>query len=263
MRDIELVGVSKTFTGVAGARRTALSEISITILAGEFVTVIGANGSGKSTFLGAISGLVDIDTGRILFGGEDITRVSHADRALWISHVPQDPRQGCAEDLTVVENLALASHGRGWLQPLVTRPVRAAIRKRVQELRPSLLPVLNAFAGDLSGGERQAVALLLAAIRGCEVLLLDEHAAALDPKQAAEVMSFTDELAGRARITVVMVTHNLKDAMEHGSRLIVFGDGRVIGDFDTAEKTALTIEGIRQLYAAHGVDRHVGTSLKG
>ena len=240
---LELHQVCKTFNPGTVNEKAALNHLSLTLEEGDFVTVIGGNGAGKSTMLNAISGVWPVDEGTIRIDGVDVTELSEHRRAVYLGRVFQDPMVGTAGNMTIEENLALAAR-RG-----EKRTLRWGIRKSEREqfkelLRPLGLGLedrLTAKVGLLSGGQRQALTLLMASLKKPKVLLLDEHTAALDPKTAAKVLELSDQIVEEHKLTTLMVTHNMKDAIAHGNRLIMLDAGRVILDIRGEDKKKLTV----------------------
>ena len=252
---LELHQVCKTFNPGTVNEKTALNHLSLTLEEGDFVTVIGGNGAGKSTMLNAISGVWPVDEGTIRIDGVDVTELSEHQRAVYLGRVFQDPMVGTAGNMTIEENLALAAR-RG-----EKRTLRWGIRKSEREqfkelLRPLGLGLedrLTAKVGLLSGGQRQALTLLMASLKKPKVLLLDEHTAALDPKTAAKVLELSDQIVEEHKLTTLMVTHNMKDAIAHGNRLIMLDAGRVILDIRGEDKKKLTVpELLARFTAASG-----------
>ena len=252
---LELHQVCKTFNPGTVNEKAALNHLSLTLEEGDFVTVIGGNGAGKSTMLNAISGVWPVDEGTIRIDGVDVTELSEHRRADYLGRVFQDPMVGTAGNMTIEENLALAAR-RG-----EKRTLRWGIRKSEREqfkelLRPLGLGLedrLSAKVGLLSGGQRQALTLLMASLKKPKVLLLDEHTAALDPKTAAKVLELSDQIVEEHKLTTLMVTHNMKDAIAHGNRLIMLDAGRVILDIRGEDKKKLTVpELLARFTAASG-----------
>ena len=252
---LELHQVCKTFNPGTVNEKAALNHLSLTLEEGDFVTVIGGNGAGKSTMLNAISGVWPVDEGTIRIDGVDVTELSEHRRAVYLGRVFQDPMVGTAGNMTIEENLALAAR-RG-----EKRTLRWGIRKSEREqfkelLRPLGLGLedrLTAKVGLLSGGQRQALTLLMASLKKPKVLLLDEHTAALDPKTAAKVLELSDQIVEEHKLTTLMVTHNMKDAIAHGNRLIMLDAGRVILDIRGEDKKKLTVpELLARFTAASG-----------
>jgi putative ABC transport system ATP-binding protein len=222
--------------------RTALDRISLNIGAGEFAIIVGTNGAGKSTLLNALAGTVKPDAGRIVIDEVDVTSLPVHKRARLIARVFQDPMAGTVPALTIEENLALASrrgvHRR--LQFAIKTPSRDTFRATLAQFKLGLENRLQAVVGTLSGGQRQVIALVMATVRRPEVLLLDEHTAALDPKTAETVMAATSTVVAEHRLTAVMVTHNIRHALSYGSRLLMMDSGRVKLDLSHAQKSAMT-----------------------
>ena len=249
---LELHQVCKTFNPGTVNEKAALNHLSLTLEEGDFVTVIGGNGAGKSTMLNAISGVWPVDEGTIRIDGVDVTELSEHRRAVYLGRVFQDPMVGTAGNMTIEENLALAAR-RG-----EKRTLRWGIRKSEREqfkelLRPLGLGLedrLTAKVGLLSGGQRQALTLLMASLKKPKVLLLDEHTAALDPKTAAKVLELSDQIVKEHKLTTLMVTHNMKDAIAHGNRLIMLDAGRVILDIRGEDKKKLTVPDLLARFTA-------------
>ncbi len=240
---LELSGVRKTFNAGTPNEVRSLQGVDLKIDDGSMVVIVGTNGSGKSTLLNAIAGAFPIDDGTIRIGSEDVTRWPEYRRAKYIGRVFQNPFSGTAPNLSIAENLALAARrglprGLGWA---LNAPIRAEISHAVARLNMGLEHRLDNIIGSLSGGQRQALTLLMATWRRPEVLLLDEHTAALDPKSADQVIALTTQIVTPAKITTVMVTHSMHQATGLGDRLIMMHRGRVIHDFRGAEKRRLRI----------------------
>ena len=243
---LELNNVSKTFNPGTINAKTALRGLNLKLNDGDFVTVIGGNGAGKSTMLNAIAGVFDIDGGSIVIDGEDITRRSEHKRAAFIGRVFQDPMMGTAPTMTIEENLALAAR-RGRRRTLawgIRKAERSEFRDRLASLGLGLEDRMTTRAGLLSGGQRQALTLLMASLVKPKLLLLDEHTAALDPATAARVLELSDEIVSEHRLTTLMVTHNMRDAIEHGNRLIMMNEGRIVLDIAGEEKKRLTVDSL-------------------
>ncbi len=241
---LELKNVSKTFNPGTINAKTALSGLSLTLNDGDFVTVIGGNGAGKSTMLNAIAGVFDIDGGSISIDGVNISRQSEHKRAAMIGRVFQDPMMGTAPTMTIEENLALAAR-RGQRRTLawgIRKSEREVYRAKLAELGLGLENRMTTRTGLLSGGQRQALTLLMASLVKPKLLLLDEHTAALDPATAARVLELSDEIVSENHLTTLMVTHNMRDAIEHGNRLIMMNDGKIVLDISGEEKKRLTVE---------------------
>ena len=241
---LDLFEISKTFNPGTINEKRALHKLSLHLDPGDFVTVIGGNGAGKSTMLNAIAGVWPIDEGRIVLDGNDVTALPEHKRAFLIGRVFQDPMMGTAPNMQLEENLALAKRrgqkrGLGWG---VTKEERVEYRERLKTLGLGLEDRMTARVGLLSGGQRQAITLLMASLQEPKLLLLDEHTAALDPKTAAKVLDATERVVGEARLTTIMITHNMRDAIVHGNRLIMMHEGNIILDIRGEEKKALTVE---------------------
>ncbi|MBQ8831224.1 MAG: ABC transporter ATP-binding protein [Oscillospiraceae bacterium] len=247
---LKITGLRKTFNPGTINAKTALDGLELHLKDGDFVTVIGGNGAGKSTLLNAIAGVWKPDEGKIEIDGVDVTAMPEYKRASFLGRVFQDPMKGTSPDMEIAENLAIASK-RGIKRRFV-RGVRKADRERFKEL---LTPLelglenrLSAKVGLLSGGQRQALTLLMATMNRPKLLLLDEHTAALDPKTAAKVLELTDQIVSRNKLTTLMITHNMKDAIAHGNRLIMMHEGRIIIDVSGEEKQNLTVEQLLELF---------------
>ena len=241
---LEINNIYKTFNAGTVNEKTALKGLSLTLEAGDFVTVIGGNGAGKSTMLNAIAGVWPVDSGSIVIDGMDVTKLQEYKRAKFLGRVFQDPMTGTAATMEIEENLALAMR-RGEHRTL-RRGIREKERQQYRELLAGLglglEDRMTSKVGLLSGGQRQALTLLMATLKKPKLLLLDEHTAALDPKTAAKVLETTDRIVNRDKLTTLMITHNMKDAIAHGNRLIMMMDGNVILDIRGEEKSKLTVE---------------------
>lgn len=241
---LQIKGVHKTFNAGTVNEKHALKGIDLTLEDGDFVTVIGGNGAGKSTMLNAIAGVWPVDEGQILIDGQDVTKLPEHKRAQFLGRVFQDPMNGTAATMEIEENLALAMR-RGQKRGL-SAGIKASEREQYKELLATLgLGLENRMTskvGLLSGGQRQALTLLMATLKKPKLLLLDEHTAALDPKTAAKVLETTDAIVNRDHLTTLMITHNMKDAIAHGNRLIMMMDGHIILDIKGEEKKNLTVE---------------------
>ena len=241
---LDLKNVSKTFHPGTVNARTALDDLSLHLDEGDFVTVIGGNGAGKSTLLNAIAGTFAVDCGSISIGGQDVTRLPEFKRAALIGRVFQDPMLGTAATMQIEENLALAAR-RGQTRGLkwgITKEEREKYRALLQPLDLGLEDRLTAKVGLLSGGQRQALTLLMASLKQPKLLLLDEHTAALDPKTAAKVLALSDQIVAENHLTTLMITHNMRDAIRHGNRLLMMSAGKVVLDISGEEKRKLTVE---------------------
>lgn len=236
--------IHKVFNAGTVNEKHALNDVCLTLEDGDFVTVIGGNGAGKSTLLNAIAGTFPVDAGEILIDGIDVTKLPEHRRAQYLGRVFQDPMNGTAATMEIQENLALAKR-RGkvrTLLPGITKAEKAEYRELLKILDLGLEERMTSKVGLLSGGQRQAITLLMASLKQPKLLLLDEHTAALDPKTAAKVLETTDKIVNRNRLTTLMITHNMKDAIAHGNRLIMMMDGRIIFDIRGEEKQQLTVE---------------------
>ncbi len=241
---LKLKQVSKTFNLGTVNEKKVLHEINLELDKGDFVTIIGGNGAGKSTLLNMISGLYPLDCGTITLDGENISLQTEHQRAKKIGRLFQDPMLGTAGDMQILENLALANR-RGKPRGLswgVTKEEKEQYRELVKSLNLGLEDRLTTKMGLLSGGQRQAITLLMATLQKPKLLLLDEHTAALDPATSAKVLKLTNEIITKQNLTAMMVTHNMRDAIDVGNRLIMMYNGRIIYDVKGAEKKKLTVE---------------------
>lgn len=241
---LEIRNVTKVFNPGTVNEKLALDNFSLTLEDGDFVTVIGGNGAGKSTMMNAIAGVWLVDSGQILIDGEDVTKLSEHKRAKFLGRVFQDPMTGTAATMGIEENLALAKR-RGYKRTLrqgISRKEREEYRELLKILGLGLEDRLTSKVGLLSGGQRQALTLLMATMQKPKLLLLDEHTAALDPKTAQKVLETTEYIVDRDKLTTLMITHNMKDAIAHGNRLIMLNEGKVILDIRGEEKKKLTVE---------------------
>ena len=248
---LDVQNIRKTFNPGTVNEKTALNGVSLTLNDGDFVTVIGGNGAGKSTLLNAVAGVWPVDSGSISIGGTDVTSLPEHKRARYIGRVFQDPMMGTAATMQIEENMALAARrGRSrTLRPGITRDERERYRETLKILDLGLEDRLTSKVGLLSGGQRQALTLLMAALRKPDLLLLDEHTAALDPKTAAKVLAATERIVQKDHLTTLMITHNMRDAIVHGNRLIMMYEGRIALDIAGEDKKKLTVE---QLLAKFG-----------
>ncbi len=251
MAMLELRHVNKTFNKNTINEKHALKDISLTMEAGDFITVIGGNGAGKSTMLNAIAGVWPIDSGAILIDGNNITGLPDYQRAPYIGRVFQDPMMGTAPDMQIDENLALAAR-RGKKRTLrwgVTKQEQEKYREQLKILDLGLEDRLTQKVGLLSGGQRQALTLLMASMQKPKLLLLDEHTAALDPKTAKKVLDITDKIVKRDNLTALMVTHNMRDAIAIGNRLIMMYEGKILFDVRGEEKQKLTVNDLMNMFS--------------
>lgn len=247
---LEIKGVHKTFNPGTINEKKALSGIDLVLNEGDFVTVIGGNGAGKSTLLNMITGVYPVDCGTISIDGVDVTKFPDYKRAKFLGRVFQDPMTGTAADMEIEENMALAAR-RGKIRTLklgVNSKEKAEFKGLLQKLDLGLEDRLTSKVGLLSGGQRQAITLLMATMRKPKLLLLDEHTAALDPQTAAKVLSLTNELVTAGNITTLMITHNMKDAIKFGNRLIMMHNGRIIYDISGEEKKNLHVSDLLSLF---------------
>ena len=248
---LKIEQIKKTFNPGTINEKVALKGVSLHLEQGDFVTVIGGNGAGKSTMLNAIAGTFEIDEGSIFVGGEDITNLPEYKRAAFLGRVFQDPMMGTAADMQIEENLALAmrrgkKRGLKWA---ITKDERESFRESLKTLELGLEDRLTSKVGLLSGGQRQALTLLMAVMNEPKLLLLDEHTAALDPKTAATVLSLTDRFIAENGLTAMMVTHNMMDAIKHGNRLIMMNEGNIILDIRGEDKKKLTVEDLLSIFS--------------
>ena len=248
---LDVKNIYKTFNPGTVNEKTALNGLSLHLDDGDFVTVIGGNGAGKSTLLNAVAGVWPVDSGTISIGGVDVTHLPEHKRAKHIGRVFQDPMMGTAATMQIDENLALAARrGKGrTLRAGISRSERDSYREMLKILDLGLEDRLTSKVGLLSGGQRQALTLLMATLQKPDLLLLDEHTAALDPKTAAKVLDATERIVQKDRLTTLMITHNMKDAIVHGNRLIMMYEGRIVLDIAGEDKKKLTVE---QLLAKFG-----------
>ena len=247
---IELQSIKKVFNVGTVNEKIAIDSLSLDIEKGDFITVIGSNGAGKSTMLSVVAGFQTPDGGKVMFDGRDITKMPEFKRAEFIGVVFQDPLSGTAKSLSIEENMAIASK-RGvkrWFARGVTAEKRKFFKERLEELGLGLEKRLKTNAGLLSGGQRQSLTLLMAAMANPQILLLDEHTAALDPKTAELVMTLTDKIIKEMGLTAMMVTHNMNQALQYGNRLIMMHEGSIILDIKGKEKEGLTIPDLLNMF---------------
>ena len=248
---LEIKEIWKTFNAGTVNEKQALRGVSLTLKDGDFCTVIGGNGAGKSTMLNAVAGTFSVDSGAIVIDGVDVTRLPEHKRAAYIGRVFQDPMMGTAANMQIEENLALAAR-RGKKRTLrwgVTKAEREAYHEKLKSFGLGLEDRMTAKVGLLSGGQRQALTLLMAALQKPKLLLLDEHTAALDPATAAKVLELSDRIVHENQLTAMMITHNMKDAIVHGNRLIMMNEGRIILDIAGEEKKKLTKQDLLEKFA--------------
>jgi putative tryptophan/tyrosine transport system ATP-binding protein len=242
--------IIKIFNARTINEKVALHNVSFKLEKGDFATLIGGNGSGKSTLLNCIAGVYPADRGSIFIDGKDMTKLCEYRRAAFLGRVFQDPMMGTASDMGIEENLALALR-RGKIRGLrwgITNKEREHYKKLLKDLGLGLEARLGTKVGLLSGGQRQALTLLMATIKRPKLLLLDEHAAALDPRTAKKVMKLTDRIIEEENLTTLMVTHNMRDAIKHGNRLMMMYEGRIILDIKGREKQKLTVEDLLERF---------------
>ena len=240
---LEIQNIHKTFNPGTINEKVALNGVNLNLNPGDFVTIIGGNGAGKFTTLNAIAGVWSVDEGKIIIDGVDITKLSEHKRALYLGRVFQDPMTGTAATMSIEENMAIAARrgerrGLGWG---ITKKERERYKEALKELDLGLEDRLSSKVGLLSGGQRQAITLLMASLKKPKLLLLDEHTAALDPKTAAKVLAISDKIIQEHQLTAMMVTHNMKDAIAHGNRLIMMHEGKIIYDVAGEEKKNLKV----------------------
>ena len=248
---LEIKNVYKTFNAGTVNEKVALNGLNLSLEDGDFYTVIGGNGAGKSTLLNAVAGAWPVDSGSILLDGEDITALPEHKRAKYIGRVFQDPMMGTAPNMQMEENLALALR-RGQKRGLrwgVTKAERQVYREKLKTLGLGLEDRMTVKVGLLSGGQRQALTLLMASLRKPKLLLLDEHTAALDPATAAKVLELSDQIVEENGLTALMITHNMTDAIKHGNRLIMMDQGRIILDIEGEDKKHLTKKDLMDKFA--------------
>lgn len=251
---LEVREIYKTFNAGTINEKRAMNGVTLTLNEGDFATVIGGNGAGKSTMLNAVAGVWPVDMGKIVIDGQDVTRLSEHQRAKYIGRVFQDPMMGTAATMQIDENLALAAR-RG-----LARTLKTGITKKEHDEYYELLKTLDlglenrmtSKVGLLSGGQRQAVTLLMATLKKPKLLLLDEHTAALDPKTAAKVLTLSEKIVEENHLTTLMITHNMRDAIRYGNRLIMMNEGHVIYDVRGEEKTKLEVSDLLQRFEQAG-----------
>ena len=238
---IDIKNVHKTFHTGKPNQVNAVNGVTLHIETGDFVTIVGANGSGKTTLLDMVAGSVQPSSGTINIDGREVTKLKDYDRSTWIARVFQNPMSGTASDLSILDNFRLAAirtQPKG-LTIGINETFKNQVRERISTLGMGLENKIEQPMGTLSGGQRQALTLLMSVMDSCKILLLDEPTAALDPKSAQIVMKTADELIRHYRLTAILITHNLKDAFSYGSRLILMGEGLVLKDLDTKQRSAL------------------------
>lgn len=248
---LELKDICKTFNPNTINAKVALNHLNLTLNDGDFVTVIGGNGAGKSTMLNAIAGVFQVDSGTITIDGQDVTKLPEHKRAAFLGRVFQDPMMGTAPNMQLEENLALALRrgDRRGLRWGVTNAEREEYREKLKTLGLGLEDRMTAKVGLLSGGQRQALTLLMSSLKKPKLLLLDEHTAALDPATAAKVLELSDSIIQENSLTAMMITHNMKDAIRHGNRIIMMNEGHIILDIRGEEKQRLTKQELMEKFA--------------
>ncbi len=257
-----LENVQASFSKGTIHQKKVIDNLSIDVKDGDFITVIGSNGAGKSSLLNAISGKIEIDAGNIYLDGKNINSKKEHNRATEIGRLFQDPLKGTAPNLTIEENLALAYFRGNKKHNFFTKLFAPAIKKQDRKIFKEYLKVLDLGLEDrlkmkvglLSGGQRQALTLLMATINPPKLLLLDEHTAALDPKTESKVMRVTNKIIDEHKITTIMITHNIEQALKYGNRMIVLANGRVIFDFDKVKKEKMNIQDVLELYNKHHLE---------
>ena len=254
---LKIENVRKVFNTGTVNEKVALNGLNLELKSGDFVTVIGGNGAGKSTMLNAVAGVFPVDEGRIVIGDVDVTHLPEYKRAKYIGRVFQDPMMGTAATMQIEENLALAAR-RGKPRTLrigITNREREEYREKLKILDLGLEDRMTSKVGLLSGGQRQALTLLMATLQKPELLLLDEHTAALDPKTAAKVLDATQRIVEQSNLTTMMITHNMRDAIAYGNRLVMMYNGHIVVDVSGEEKKNLTVEQLLNLFSqASGSD---------
>ena len=240
---LELKELIKVFNRGTINEKPALNGLSLSLEAGDFVTVIGGNGAGKSTTMNAISGVFPVDSGEIIINGHNVTKLPEYKRAAYIGRVFQDPMRGTCANMQIEENLAIAYRRgqRNTLRWSAKSKDKVLFRERLAMLDLGLENRMSSRVGLLSGGQRQALTLLMATLKSPNLLLLDEHTAALDPKTAAKVLELTEKIITEQNLTTIMITHNMRDALRYGNRLVMLHDGKVLLDVKKEEKENLTI----------------------
>lgn len=253
---LSIKNISKTFNPGTNNAKIALDNLSLEVKKGDFITIIGSNGAGKSTLFNAISGYFLTDFGKIELDGEDITLMPEHKRAKSIGRLFQDPMLGSAPGMTIEENLALAAGGGGWLSK-ITKGERESFRERLSLLNMGLEDRMKQPVGLLSGGQRQALTLLMATINPPKLLLLDEHTAALDPATAEKVLSLTEDIVREGNITCMMVTHNMESALNLGNRTLMMNSGKIVFDVSGDSRKGLTVQDLLDQFkksAGHNLD---------
>ncbi|NLK38451.1 MAG: ABC transporter ATP-binding protein [Epulopiscium sp.] len=247
---LKIENITKTFSPGTANEKRALKGVSLHMKPKDFVTVIGGNGAGKSTLLNAIAGIFSVDSGKIIIDGNDVTKLPEHQRAQYIGRVFQDPRMGTATDMTIEENMSMALR-RGKSRTLrkgITKKEKDMFREYLHMLDLGLENRMSAKAGLLSGGQRQALTLLMATMTKPKLLLLDEHTAALDPKTAKKVLELTKKIIEEEQLTALMITHNMKDALKHGNRLMMMHEGNILIDLQEEQKANLQVTDLLKMF---------------
>lgn len=247
---VELKNATKVVSNGLGEEKIILKDVNLEIHEHDFITILGGNGAGKSTLFNTIAGTLELTSGSVRILGEDVTKLGPEKRAKYLSRVFQDPKTGTAPRMTVAENLLIAKY-RGEKRGLLPRRLTAyqeEFQETIEKVGNGLEKHLNTAVELLSGGQRQALSLLMATIKRPELLLLDEHTAALDPKTSVSLMNLTDEFVTKDQLTALMITHHMEDALKYGNRLIVMKDGKIIQDMDAAQKAKMNIKDYYQLF---------------
>lgn len=244
---LEVREISKTFNKGNPFEKKALDRLSLTVKDGDFIPIIGANGAGKSTLFNAICGTFLTDEGRIILDGEDITMMPSHQRSKRIGRLFQDPMKGTAPAMSIEENLYLSSGRGGWMSR-ITKNERKDFRDRLALLEMGLEDRMEQPVGLLSGGQRQALTLLMGTINPPSILLLDEHTAALDPASAEKIMKITDTIVRENRITCLMITHNMQTALDYGNRTIMMNRGRIVCDIEGEKRKGLGVESLMEMF---------------
>lgn len=263
MSMLDLNGIEKTFNPGSVNQKKALRGLDLHLEEGDFVTVIGGNGAGKSTMLNAIAGVYPVDKGEIYINNVNVTKLPEHKRAAYIGRVFQDPMMGTCAHMQIEENLAMASRRgqRPGLRWSSRSKDRAFFQERLAMLGLGLEERLTARVGLLSGGQRQALTLLMATLKRPDILLLDEHTAALDPKTAAKVLEITDQIVAEYGLTTIMITHNMRDAIAHGNRLVMLDSGKVAVDIRKADYPNLSVQDLLQMFEKASGDAILSDAL--
>lgn len=263
MSMLDLNGIEKTFNPGSVNQKKALRGLDLHLEEGDFVTVIGGNGAGKSTMLNAIAGVYPVDKGEIYINNVNVTKLPEHKRAAYIGRVFQDPMMGTCAHMQIEENLAMASRRgqRPGLRWSSRSKDRAFFQERLAMLGLGLEERLTARVGLLSGGQRQALTLLMATLKRPDILLLDEHTAALDPKTAAKVLEITDQIVAEYGLTTIMITHNMRDAIAHGNRLVMLDSGKVVVDIRKADYPHLSVQDLLQMFEKASGDAILSDAL--